>query len=137
MVEQSRPEAEIRLGKLDQLKKLGINPYPSATPEHITIEEARSKKEGSKVAVVGRITAVRSHGKSTFFDLQENEEKLQLYFKLDDLGEKNYGLVELFDHGDYLWVSGELFVTKAGELSLKIKEFQLLSKSLLPIPEGW
>ena len=137
MVEQSRPEAEIRLGKLDQLKKLGINPYPSATPEHITIEEARSKKEGSKVAVVGRITAVRSHGKSTFFDLQENEEKLQLYFKLDDLGEKNYDLIELFDHGDYLWVSGELFVTKAGELSLKIKEFQLLSKSLLPIPEGW
>lgn len=134
---QARPEAEIRLDKLEQLKKLGVNPYPSITPEHTTIEEARAKKEGTKVAVVGRVSAIRSHGKSTFFDLQENEEKLQLYFKFDEVGEKNYELLELLDHGDYLWVSGELFTTKAGELSLKVKEFQLLAKSLLPIPEGW
>ena len=133
----ARPESEIRLDKLDQLKKLGINPYPSATPEHITIEEARSKKEGAKVAIVGRITAIRSHGQSSFFDLQENEEKLQLYFKLDQVGEKFYKLLGLFDCGDYLWVSGQLFVTKAGELTLKADSCQLLAKSLLPIPEGW
>jgi len=136
-VNQSRPESEIRLDKLRQLKQLGVNPYPSATPRHITIEEAISKQEGAKVAVVGRTTAIRSHGKSTFIDLQENEAKLQLYFKLDQVGEKKYQLIELFDHGDYLWVTGELFITKAGELSLKVEDFQMLSKSLLPIPEGW
>src|SRR3990167_9386727 len=127
MESQSRPESEIRLDKLEQLKKLGVNPYRSVRPEHITISEARGKKEGAKVAIVGRVTAIRSHGKSTFFDLQEDEAKLQLYFKLDEVGDKNYELIELFDHGDYLWVSGEIFITKAGELSLKAKECQLLA----------
>jgi len=153
MEQQPRPESEIRLDKLEQLKKLGINPYPAVTPEHITIDEARGKKDGAKVATLGRVTAIRSHGKSTFFDLWADEEKLQVYFKQDDLdpstsstssgqagsgqAKNPYELLSLFDHGDYLWVAGEMFTTKTGELSLKAKEFQLLSKSLLPIPDGW
>ncbi len=134
---ENKSEAVIRLEKLEQLKKLGINPYPSQTPEHLVIEEARTKKEGSKVSVVGRLTAMRSHGKISFADLEDPTSKLQLFFKFDEMGEKHYHLLELLDIGDYLWVSGELFTTKAGELSLKARELQLLSKSLLPVPEGW
>jgi lysyl-tRNA synthetase class 2 len=134
---ENKSEREIRLGKLVALKKLGINPFPNTTPAHVVIEETRQKKAGAKVATVGRITAIREHGKSTFVDLVDNDQKLQIYFKQDEVGEQPYGLLKLLDAGDYCWVTGELFVTKAGELSLKVKEFQLLAKSLLPIPDAW
>jgi len=134
---ENKSEKEVRLEKLAELKKLGINPYPNTTPAYKTILEVRDKKEGAKVATVGRITAIREHGKSTFLDLFDEEQKLQVYFKLDEVGEQNYELLRLFDMGDYLWVDGELFITKAGELSLKAKKFQLLAKSLLPIPDSW
>ena len=130
-----RPESEIRLDKLGQLKKLGINPYPSATPEHITIEEARSKKEGAKIAVVGRLTSIRKHGKIAFLDLTHEDRKIQLFSSIDN--KEVFELIDLLDTGDYIWVSGELFTTKAGELTIKVKTLTLLSKSLLPIPEGW
>lgn len=134
---QNKPEAEIRLDKLNELKKRGVNPYPSKAPDFHFIADVRKKKEGETAATVGRITAIREHGKSTFFDIEDPEEKLQIYFKLDEVGEKSYELLKLLDIGDYVWTTGEMFITKAGELSLKAKEFQLLSKSLLPIPEGW
>ena len=134
---EAKPEAQIRLEKLAQLKKLGIDPFPHTTPTYITIEEALSKKEHSKVATVGRITAIRGHGRSSFFDLEDDGHKLQLFLKQDEVGEKEYKILKLLDHGDYLWVEGEMFMTKAGELSLKVKKFQLLAKSLLPVPDGW
>jgi lysyl-tRNA synthetase, class II len=108
---QNRPEAEIRLDKLNELKKLGINPYPSRTPSFHAIGEVRKKKEGEKTATVGRITAIREHGKSTFFDIEDPEEKLQVYFKLDEVGEKSYELLKLLDVGDYVWISGEMFIS--------------------------
>src|SRR5579871_5384020 len=134
---ENKPEKEIRLEKLEQLKKLGVDPYPSTTPEHIVIEEARSKKEGALLATVGRVSAVRQHGKSTFVDLVDEDQKLQVYFKEDEVRQEKYELLKLLDVGDYLWVDGELFTTKAGELSLKTKKFKLLAKSLLPIPDAW
>ncbi|MCR4306960.1 MAG: hypothetical protein NUV80_00135, partial [Candidatus Berkelbacteria bacterium] len=82
MAEQSRPESEIRLDKLGQLKKLGINAYPSETPAHIAIEEARNKKEGAKVATVGRLTSIRKHGKIAFLDLTHEDSKIQLFITL-------------------------------------------------------
>ncbi len=133
----SKSEKEVRLEKLEELKKLGIEPYPQTIPEHITIGEALRKKAEAKVATVGRLSGIRQHGQSTFLDLSDEGRKLQLYFKQDVVGEKPYDLLKLFDVGDYLWVEGELFVTKMGELSLKVKAFQLLAKSLLPIPEHW
>lgn len=134
---ETKSEKEVRLEKLATLKKLGISPYPSKTPAHIVIAEARRKKEGEGVATVGRLTGFRGHGKATFADLEDPNDRLQLFFKSDEIGDKYYELLKLFDTGDYVWVSGEMFVTKAGEQSLKVKEFQLLAKSLLPIPEGW
>ncbi len=134
---ENKSEAQVRLEKLEELKKLGINPYPQAIPTHTTIVEVKTEKEGTAAATVGRISAIREHGKSTFIDLVDEQHKLQTYFKLDEVGDAPYSHLPLFDVGDYLWVSGELFVTKAGELSLRVKTFELLAKSLLPIPEHW
>ncbi|HSX41847.1 MAG TPA: lysine--tRNA ligase [Candidatus Saccharimonadales bacterium] len=134
---ENKSEKEIRLEKLAELKKLGINPYPNTTPEHLVIAEVRGLKEGKPAATVGRVKAIREHGKSTFFDLVDDDQKLQVYFKQEDVGEKNYELLKLLDVGDYLWASGELFTTKAGELSLKAASYELLAKSLLPIPDAW
>lgn len=134
---ENKNEREIRLEKLEQLKKLGINPYPNTTPEHAVIEEVRGKKTGAQAATVGRVTAIREHGKSTFFDVVDDDHKLQVYFKQDDIGEQNYELLKLLDVGDYLWASGEVFITKAGEKSLKVASYELLAKSLLPIPDAW
>ena len=136
MTQQPKPEAEVRLEKLEQLKKLGIEPFPAVVPAYITVEEARTKKEGTKVAVNGRITGIRGHGGSAFLDIEDEGHKLQLFLKRDGIG-KDYDLLKLLDHGDYLWVEGEMFTTKAGELSLKVIKFQLLAKSLLPVPDGW
>ncbi len=133
---QPRPEAEIRLEKLEELKKLGIEPFPAIVPAHITTEEARTKKDGAKVAAVGRITGMRGHGGSAFWDIEDAGHKLQLFLKKDEIG-KDYETLKLLDHGDYIWVDGEMFTTKAGELSLKVTKFQLLAKSLLPVPDGW
>lgn len=135
MTEQSRPESEIRLEKLEQLKKLGINPYPSATPEHIVIEEVRRKKDGAKVATVGRLTSIRKHGKIAFLDLTHEDHKIQLFSSIDN--KEVFELIDLLDTGDYIWVEGELFTTKAGELTIKLTKLILLAKALLPIPEGW
>lgn len=133
---ENKSEATIRAEKLEKLKELGIDPYPAVTPHHQLLDQALNLKEGEQASTVGRITAIREHGKSTFFDIFSREKKLQVYFKSDEIGEKLYDLLPLLDIGDYLWVSGELFITKMGEKSLKAKEFTLLSKSLLPIPES-
>ncbi len=132
---QSRPESEIRLEKLERLKKLGINPYPSVTPEYITIGEVRLKKDGATVATVGRLTSIRKHGKIGFLDLTHEDKKIQLFSSVDN--KEVFELIDLLDTGDYVWAEGELFTTKAGELTLKADSCQLLAKSLLPIPELW
>ncbi len=134
---ENKSEAAIRLEKLESLKKLGVDPYPPAIPSHQTIDHVRTQKEGEAAATVGRISAIREHGKSTFIDLVDEQNKLQIYFKQDVIGEASYSHLPLYDIGDFLWVEGELFVTKAGELSLKASKVQLLAKSLLPIPEHW
>jgi len=137
MANHSKPEAVIRLEKLEELRKLGIDPYPAIVPDHITIEEVLSKKEGGKFATVGRITSIRGHGKSSFIDLEDADHKLQLFVKEDEVGKKDYQLLKLLDHGDYLWAEGELFTTKSGQLTLKTNKALLLAKSLLPVPDGW
>ena len=127
------PESEIRLQKLKTLRSKGIDPYPSFVPEFTEITEAIKGKEGDKLAISGRITAMRDHGKATFLDIS-SEEKLQTLAKDDVLGE-NYDLIPLLDIGDFIWAKGDLFKTKTGQLTLNIEELKILSKSILPVPE--
>ena len=136
-MQTNRPEAETRLEKLDQLKKLGINPYPNVTPNHEPIEHVRRLDEGKSTTTVGRIESIRQHGKSAFVDLVDPEDKIQLFFSQAEIGNDDYQLLSLLDSGDYLWVEGTLFTTGSGELTIKIQKFQLLAKSLLPIPTSW
>lgn len=127
----------MRLEKLESLRKLGINPYPAVTPEHEPIEFARKQGEGKTVATVGRIESIRLHGKLAFVDLVDPTSKIQLFFSKSAVGDDVFNLLSLLDNGDYIWAKGELFTTKAGELTINVAGLELLSKTLLPIPASW
>ena len=125
-----------RIKKLQQWRQFGVDPFPPRTPPREPIEEAR-KKEGEKVSVCGRIKAWRGHGGSSFADLYDQSGKIQLFFSRRDLGEENYQRLELLDIGDFLFAQGEIFTTQKGEVSIKVSSYQLLAKSLRPLPGKW
>ena len=101
--------------KLIDLQKNGVNPYPSNfTPTHFSesIKINFKKLEGKDVVVAGRIMAIRRMGKASFFRIIDNEGSIQVFIKKDDIGEKSYGNFKLFDIGDFVGVSGQVFKTK-------------------------
>lgn len=126
----------IRLEKLKKIRSLGINPYPTRF-EKVPIKDARLKKDGEKVTVAGRLMAIRGHGKLVFADLVDGTGKIQLAFKIDVLGPEKLKFVELLDSGDFLGCTGKLFKTQAGELTVLIENYELLTKSLHPLPSSW
>jgi lysyl-tRNA synthetase class 2 len=127
-----------RLQKLNNFKEAGINPYPStAKRTHNNSEVLGGFKtlENKKVTVVGRIMSIRSHGKIAFFTIRDESGDLQLLFKSDGVGEKNYKLIKNFDTGDFVEITGTVFKTRAGEVTVDVKAYKVLAKSLRPIPE--
>ena len=127
-----------RLRKLEALKKDGIYPYGSRYDKSSYLSELIEHfEEGKAVVTAGRIVASRSHGKSAFCDLKDPTGRIQLYFKLDIVGEKLFKLLDLLDIGDFIGVKGELFKTHTGEPTIKVVEFTVLSKGLRPLPEKW
>ena len=132
-----------RLEKLHRLRQRGINPYPNSYHRTHTVAEARELFEqdrvtaGSSFALAGRIVAYRGMGKATFVDLRDGSGKIQAYFRRDELGDDRYGLVEDLDIGDFVGVSGGLFRTKSGEVTMKVSDLAILAKSLEPLPEKW
>ncbi|MDE3247572.1 MAG: lysine--tRNA ligase [Bacteroidota bacterium] len=138
----------IRREKLEELKKLGIDPYPAAlypVNAHAAAIKAAYKGEENKadfadVCLAGRIMSVRDMGKANFAVLQDASGRIQLYIKQDDIcpGEDKtlYQQVwkKLTDIGDVIGVKGYVFTTKTGETSVHVKEFTLLTKSLKPLP---
>ncbi len=137
----SKPEEEIRLDKLSYLINSGIDPYPSEVKRSHTIGDLLKKfgdmeSAGTEVTVVGRIRSIRAHGASTFSHMEDGSGKIQIYFKKDDLGNEKYDLFDkLFDVADFIQVSGVPFTTKRGEASLKVTDFSMLSKAVLPLPD--
>ncbi len=127
---------KIRLQKLQQIKRLGINPYPSRY-SRVPISEARKKKFDENIKVAGRLMALRGHGKLVFADLVDGSGKIQIAFKFDILGEEKIKFLELLDIGDFLGCEGKLFKTQAGELTVLVKNYTLLTKSLYPLPSVW
>ena len=89
------------------------------------------------VRVAGRIMAIRGHGKTCFMDMQDKDGRIQLYVRKDAIGEEKYALIKLLDIGDIIGVSGTVFRTHMGELSVKAVDVEILSKSLRPLPEKW
>ncbi len=125
-----------RLKKLENIKKLGINPYPSSTPRKQMITEAR-KMLGKEVGVAGRIRSLRPHGKITFVDIEDTSGKIQLFFSQAELPGDEYDFLANLDIGDFVQAEGEVFKTQVGEITVRIKTYRLLSKSLRPLPSAW
>ncbi len=132
-----------RIKKAKNIQSLGINPYPAKTKRSHRISEvmtnfkelAESQKE---IILAGRIRSIREHGGSTFLHLEDETSRFQAYFKKDRLGEKGYKFfLDNFDIGDFIETRGILFETKKGEKTLKVSDFKILAKSLLPLPEKW
>jgi lysyl-tRNA synthetase class 2 len=127
-----------RLKKKEELLKLGVNPYPSSISlkgERVAISYARESL-GKNVLVAGRIRAIRIHGGASFLDLEDFTASIQLLFQKNVLG-KRYSLISLFDTGDFLAVSGEVIKTQAGEITVRVSDFQFLSKAIRPLPSSW
>lgn len=139
---------EARLAKLARLEEANIEPYKSfySPPGETTTSAALHSEfeklppgetSGSSAAVAGRILAIRKHGKATFIDLRDGSGDIQLLAKEDLLGEQSYNLLGELDIGDWLGAKGEVMRSKRGELSLAIESYELLTKSLRPLPEKW
>jgi lysyl-tRNA synthetase, class II len=125
-----------RLKKLKNIKRLGINPYPSKSDRKHTISIAR-KMIGKKVSVAGRIRSLRPHGKITFVDIEDASGKIQLLFRQDSLKGEKYDFLSNLDLGDFIETAGEVIKTQAGEITVDVDSFSLLTKSLRPLPSSW
>lgn len=127
---------KIRLDKLAKIREHDINPYPAGCRRDQTITKARQMM-AKKVSIAGRIMAIRGHGGIHFFDLIDESGEIQLVFKIDDQSQHHLQLLKLLDIGDFIDVQGEIFTTKAGEISVLVKSFHLLTKSIRPLPDKW
>lgn len=134
-----------RRKKLEDLVSKGETPFKSKFSRSSSLAEIISKykkieagdRTGDAVKVAGRLTAFRRHGKASFAVLKDESSSLQLYLAVDLLGDKAYQEFIHFDIGDFVGCEGEIFKTRRGELSLAVKSFELLTKSLRPLPEKW
>ncbi|MFH0992258.1 MAG: lysine--tRNA ligase [bacterium] len=126
-----------RREELEELKKLGINPYPTGfARKHYSLQVIQDFKDDAPqriVTVAGRILSLRRMGKASFCHILDAQGKIQIYLKKDDLGTM-YDAFKLLDIGDIIGVKGFVFRTKMGEISLHTQELTLLSKSLRPLP---
>ena len=138
---------QLRTEKLKAIEALGQPTYRSKYEFSHTLDQilrdysskSAEELEPSRVnvRVAGRIMAIRLMGKAGFAHLQQGGQKLQIYVKKDAVGEKGFELYKLLDLGDHIGVSGYLFRTRTGELTVHVEEITFLSKDLLPLPEKW
>lgn len=129
-----------RYEKVKRLRERGINPYPLRTKRTHTIAQVRALDEKGEdagvVTLVGRITANRWTGKITFADIRDGSGRIQLFLRQDNLGEETYKqFLKDYDLGDFVQVTGTLFKTKTGELTVQVSEIVMLSKAIAPMPE--
>ena len=138
---------QLRRDKLKQIEALGQESYPHKFETTHTIPEILAKysevageqleKERVQVRVAGRLMSIRGQGKAGFAHLQQSGKRLQIYVKLDAVGEHAFQLYKLLDLGDHIGVGGYLFRTRTNELSVHVETITFLSKALLPLPEKY
>ena len=129
-LERTREE---RKRKIAELEAMGVETYqPVASPTHSAKQAGEA--DGLAVTVAGRILAWRGHGKIQFADLHDQTGKIQLAFRVDDLSPEQFSLLSHIDIGDFLEAQGETFTTKAGERTVQVKNYTILSKAITPPP---
>jgi lysyl-tRNA synthetase, class II len=132
-----------RIAKVEALRRSGVEPYPARTPQRVEVEAVRAQfgaleagaESGQSLWLAGRISGRRGHGKAIFLDLTDRTGRLQLHATLDVLGEQGLAAVSDCDLGDVVAVHGDVFCSRRGELSLRVREWRPLAKCLRPLPE--
>ncbi|HJX02197.1 MAG TPA: OB-fold nucleic acid binding domain-containing protein, partial [Candidatus Humimicrobiaceae bacterium] len=148
LMESEEPLAEalkMKLEKVKALRKSGKKIYKTRFDKNSDISDIKTKysalKAGEKseevFKIAGRLMSFRKHGKVTFSDLKDFTDKIQLYINQKNIGEEKYNEFLDLDIGDWAGVEGTVFVTHAGELSINVSRFELLSKALRVLPEKW
>ena len=154
---------QIRLDKLDELRKNGKDPFVitkfdvdsnnKSLKAQYEQDEAKAKAEAGddeqklkdeleklkekKVTIAGRIMSWRDMGKANFIDIRDTTDRMQVYVRMNDIGETEFAEFKKWDIGDIVGIKGFVFRTRRGEISVHAEEITLLSKSLLPLPEKW
>ncbi|SDP51555.1 lysine--tRNA ligase [Clostridium gasigenes] len=138
---QCTEQEGLRREKLGDLQNRGKDPFDVYKVEKThSSEEVKSNfetLEGSTVTVAGRIMSKRGQGKVVFSDIQDRDGRIQLFIKIDAVGEEEIKDYKTYDLGDWVCATGEIFKTKTGEISVKVSKFQLICKALKPLPEKW
>lgn len=147
MSEEVHDQVQVRLEKMEQLRKKGLDPFGSKYRQqnysqeildkygHIPKEELDPQE--IEVQIAGRIMTKRGQGKAGFAHLQDLQGQIQIYVRLDEVGEAAYALFQQADLGDIVGVKGLVFKTKRGETTVKAQEFVLLTKALRPLPDKY
>ncbi len=132
-------QIQVRREKLEALRAEGMDPFHQTkfdvNATSAQIKEHFEELEGQTFSLAGRIMSKRGMGKVLFCDLQDSAGRIQLYVKIDEMEEAAFQRFKKYDIGDIVGVTGPVFRTQRGEISLRVKEATLLSKSLLPLPE--
>lgn len=132
-----------RLKKLALLEEKGMNPYPNATGRTHEIGQVLGsfgvlEEEGDTLVLAGRIRALRTHGGSSFVDIEDGTGRMQLFLKKDEIGEDAFQFfLDAVDTGDFVEAAGTPMRTKSGQESLLVSSWRMLAKTLLPIPDAW
>ncbi len=131
----------VRLEKLEKLRQAGMEPYPNraerthTTRQAIQAYQAAGEDGAVQATVAGRLKSIRRMGKITFAHIEDGEGRLQLYFRVNDLGQERYRLFnEYFDLGDFIQAAGTMFRTRTGEVTLHVANFRMLAKAITPLP---
>jgi lysyl-tRNA synthetase class 2 len=140
-------QQQIRRDKLDQLKKLNINPYPYGydvthystdiiQDENLITDPPDDSSNSERVSIAGRVMTRRIMGKASFFTIQDSKGTIQVYLRRDDIGVELYNTVfkKLTDIGDFIGIKGFVFKTRTGEITIHAESFEFLGKTIRPIP---
>lgn len=132
---------QVRLGKLAKLREAGMEAFPAKAQRDFWLSDIKEKFDelgGKTITIVGRVMAIRGQGAIQFIVLNDGTGTFQSVFKKDELDEKLFGLFgDTVDVGDFIQTTGTTFLTQKGEKSLLVKDWKMLTKSLLPMPEKW
>lgn len=133
-------QMQVRIDKMHKIEEAGLRPFGHKfdwTHHAQDIADQFEELNEKEVKLAGRVMAIRGHGKTCFMDMRDISGRIQLYVRKDVLGEENYKIIKMMDIGDIVGVTGSVFRTHMGEVSIKVTGLEVLSKSLRPLPEKW